>query len=120
MLQMRNVRCWRAETICRSSTALTASVQLRKDSRDAALLPKTNIARGSRLKRRLDQGACPPARRMGEHSAETKSQRSDLLHDGLTFRRETTPHPEQPAGSWRLEGLAAKMLAAKTSRSRDR
>jgi hypothetical protein len=28
---------------------------------------------------RLDQGACPPARSMGEHSAKTKSQRPDLL-----------------------------------------
>jgi hypothetical protein len=30
-------------------------------------------------RRRLDQGACAPARSMGEHSAERKSQRPDLL-----------------------------------------
>jgi hypothetical protein len=43
-------------------------------------LASTNdAARGSRIRRRLDQGACPPARSLGEYSAETKSQRPDLL-----------------------------------------
>jgi transposase len=40
---------------------------------------QSDVARGSRLRRRLDQGAGSPARSMGEHSAETKSQRPDLL-----------------------------------------
>jgi len=39
-----------------------------------------NKPRGvSCLWRRLDQGAGSPARSMGEHFAETKSQRPDLL-----------------------------------------
>ena len=40
---------------------------------------KDNVARGSWLRRGLDQGTCPSARSMGEHSAETISQRPDLL-----------------------------------------
>jgi hypothetical protein len=59
-------------------------------------------------RRRLDQGAYPPARRMGEHSAETKSQRSDLLQPylyrawlrasestSLAYRRHCQSEPEQ-------------------------
>ena len=43
-------------------------------------LASTNdVTRGSWIRRGLDQGACPPARSMGEHSAETKPQRPDLL-----------------------------------------
>jgi transposase len=43
-------------------------------------LASTNdAARGSWIRRGLDQGACPPARRVGQHSAETQSQRPDLL-----------------------------------------
>src|SRR5437868_6364525 len=38
-----------------------------------------DVTRGSWIRRGLDQGACPPARSMGEHSTETKSQRPDLL-----------------------------------------
>ncbi len=38
-----------------------------------------DVTRGSGLRRRLDQGACPPAGSMGEHSAETKSQGPNLL-----------------------------------------
>ena len=38
-----------------------------------------DLTRGSWIRRGLDQGVCPPARSMGEHSAETKSQRPDLL-----------------------------------------
>src|SRR5271169_3953979 len=38
-----------------------------------------DVTRGSWIRRGLDQGVCPPARSMGEHSAETKSQRPDLL-----------------------------------------
>jgi hypothetical protein len=43
------------------------------------LASPNDAARGSRLWRRLDQGACSPAGSMGEHSAETKPQRPDLL-----------------------------------------
>src|SRR3954464_12188330 len=38
-----------------------------------------DVTRGSWIRRGLDQGVCPPARSMGEHSAETKSQRPDVL-----------------------------------------
>jgi hypothetical protein len=38
-----------------------------------------DVTRGSWIRRGLDQGVCPPARSMGEHSAETKWQRPDLL-----------------------------------------
>src|SRR5271154_152622 len=38
-----------------------------------------DVTRGSWIRRGLDRGVCPPARSMGEHSAETKSQRPDLL-----------------------------------------
>jgi hypothetical protein len=41
--------------------------------------PTNYVTRGSRIRRGLDQGACPPARGMGEHSAETQPQRPDLL-----------------------------------------
>lgn len=37
------------------------------------LASPNDVARGSRLRRGLDQGACSPKRSMGEHSAETKS-----------------------------------------------
>src|SRR5712664_2768169 len=37
----------------------------------------------SRIRRGLDQGACPPARRVGQYSAETQSQRPDLLQPVL-------------------------------------
>ena len=43
-------------------------------------LASTNdVARRSWIRRGPDQGAFPPARSMGEHSAEAKSQRPDLL-----------------------------------------
>jgi transposase len=35
----------------------------------SALLPKNDVTRGSRIRRRLDQGACAPARRVGQHPA---------------------------------------------------
>lgn len=38
-----------------------------------------DAARRSWIRRRLDQGARPPARRMSKHSTETKSQRPHLL-----------------------------------------
>jgi transposase len=47
------------------------------DNRQCSVL--LSASGGSRLRRGLDQGTCPPARSMGEHSAETKSQRPDLL-----------------------------------------
>ena len=43
------------------------------------LAPTNDVTRGSSIRRGLDQGTCPPARSMGEHSAETKSQRPDLV-----------------------------------------
>lgn len=41
--------------------------------------PTNDVARGSRIRCRLDQGACSPARSMGQHPAQMKSQKSDLL-----------------------------------------
>lgn len=41
--------------------------------------PTSDATRESWIRRGLDQGACPPAKSMGEHSAETKSQRPYLL-----------------------------------------
>jgi hypothetical protein len=48
-------------------------------SRSQASAMSDDAARRSRIRCRLDQGACPPARSMGEHSPETKSQKPDLL-----------------------------------------
>ena len=45
----------------------------------SALLQPTMLLADRGIRRGLDQGACPSARRMGEHSAETLSQRPDLL-----------------------------------------
>jgi Transposase DDE domain len=54
----------------------TAALAQRWMSRFMARLASTNdVTRGSWIRRALDQAACPPARSMGEHSAETKSQR---------------------------------------------
>lgn len=44
----------------------------------SALLSQTML-RGPWIRRRLDQGVCSSAKSMGEHSAETESQRTDLL-----------------------------------------
>jgi hypothetical protein len=49
---------------------------------------QNDVARGSRLRRGLDQGACLPARSMGEHPSETKSQRPDLLQPISVSRTE--------------------------------
>jgi transposase len=38
-----------------------------------SVTPTNNVARGSWIRRELDQAACPTARSLGEHSAETKS-----------------------------------------------
>jgi hypothetical protein len=43
------------------------------------LASENDAARRSWIRRGLDQGACPPARRVGQHSAETQPQRRDLL-----------------------------------------
>jgi hypothetical protein len=42
-------------------------------------VPKNNVARRSRIWRELDQGAYPTASSLGEHSAETQSERPNLL-----------------------------------------
>jgi class 3 adenylate cyclase len=53
-----------------------------------ALSRQNDGACGSRLRRGLDQGACPPARSMGKHPSETKSQRPDLLQPVSVSRTE--------------------------------
>jgi transposase len=52
------------------------------------LAPTNDLTRGSWIRRGLDQGACPPARSMGEHPAETKSQRPNLLEPVSVSRAE--------------------------------
>jgi hypothetical protein len=52
------------------------------------LASPNDVTRRSWIRRRLDQGACLPARSMGEHSAETKSQRPDLLQPVSVSRAE--------------------------------
>ena len=54
----------------------------------SALLPADHVTRGSWIRRGLDQGACPSARSMGEHSTETKSQSSYLLQSASVPRAE--------------------------------
>jgi hypothetical protein len=50
----------------------------------SARFASTNdVARGSWIRCGLDQAACPPARGMGEHSAETKSQTQDQLQPAI-------------------------------------
>ena len=78
----------------------------------SALLPLAD--RG--IRRGLDQGACPPARSLGGHSSETKSQRPDLLQQYLyrarnsierffnkikQFRRVATRYPNSRLAIWR-------------------
>jgi transposase len=45
----------------------------------SALLPQTMLLAGSWIRRGLDQGTRPPARSVGKHSAETKSEKRHLL-----------------------------------------
>jgi transposase len=47
-----------------------------------------NVTRGSRIRRGLDQRACPPAGSVGEHSAEAKPQGPDLLQPLSVSRTE--------------------------------
>ena len=82
----------------------------------SALLPKTMFFadRGSRLRRRLDQGACPPARSMGEHPTETKSQRPDLLQRICIARAiwsNGSLTRSSSVGATRYDKLAANYLA---------
>jgi hypothetical protein len=57
--------------------------------RRCPLCPTNDLTRGSWIRRGLDQGACPPARSTGEHSAETKSQKTRSASARIRIARAT-------------------------------
>ena len=75
---------------CRSISPLTPGEAHDNRLCSPQRLASTNdAARGSWIRRGLDQGACSPAGSMGEHSAETETAKSPICFSPYLYRAET-------------------------------
>ena len=63
----------------RSRGGLTSKIHAVVDTNGLRDAPTNDVARGSRIRCRLDQGTCPPTRRVGQYPTKAESQRPYLL-----------------------------------------
>jgi transposase len=80
----------------------------------SALLPQTMLLADRGYDADWDQGACPPARSMGEHSAETQSQRPESASAHICIVRATWLNGSSAKSSnvGQLSGLSSSHRSA--------